>query len=59
MTGFTGVEEDEDNKCEEGDGGDVGENGFVSSRRPEHEDKEVKAERKKLCRMIFLIKQIS
>ena len=55
MTGFTGVEEDEDNKCEEGDGRDVGENGFVSSRRPEHEDKEVKAERKKLCRMIFLI----
>jgi len=48
VTGLTGVEEDQvDDEAEESESEEVEERGFVSSRRPRHEDKDAKAERKK------------
>jgi len=48
VTGLTGVDED-NSECQEdeSDIDDVEGKGFVSSRRPRHEDKDAKAERKK------------
>jgi len=48
VTGLTGVEEDQvDDEADESETEEVEEKGFVSSRRPRHEDKDAKAERKK------------